>query len=63
MIFRSLRKTGRLDLEAVEMATRAAVHRAGAALLSELLRAEQPAAEVNNVIFRLINRALPAKAV
>lgn len=46
MIFRSLRQTGRLDLEAVEMATRAAMHRAGAALLSELLRAEQPAAEV-----------------
>jgi hypothetical protein len=33
----SLRKEGRLDLEALEMATRAAMHRAGAAVLEELL--------------------------
>ncbi len=31
-----------MDLEAVEMATRAAVHRAGAALLAELLQADAP---------------------
>ena len=37
MIFAGRRKSGRLDLEAVEMATRAALHRAGAAVLEELL--------------------------
>lgn len=35
--FGSFRKEGRLDLEALEMATRAAMHRAGAAVLEELL--------------------------
>jgi hypothetical protein len=37
VIFADLRKSGRLDLEAVEMATRTAMHRAGAAVLTELL--------------------------
>jgi hypothetical protein len=37
IIFQGRRKTGRLDLEAVEMAVRSAMHRAGAAALSELL--------------------------
>ena len=37
VIFQGRRKTGRLDLEAVEMAVRSAMHRAGAAALSELL--------------------------
>lgn len=40
MIFAGRRKSGKLDLEAVEMATRAALHRAGAAVLEELLAAE-----------------------
>jgi hypothetical protein len=40
VIFAGRRKCGRLDLEAVEMATRAALHRAGAAVLEELLAAE-----------------------
>jgi hypothetical protein len=39
VIFAGRRKSGRLDLEAVEMAPRAALHRAGAALLEELLTA------------------------
>jgi hypothetical protein len=39
VIFAGRRKSGRLDLEAVEMATRAAMHRAGAAVLEELLTA------------------------
>ena len=30
LVFQDQRKTGRLDLEAVEMAMRAAMHRAGA---------------------------------
>jgi hypothetical protein len=40
VIFAGRRKAGKLDLEAVEMATRAALHRAGAAVLEELLAAE-----------------------
>ncbi len=39
VIFAGRRKSGTLDLEAVEMATRAAMHRAGAAVLEELLAA------------------------
>jgi len=42
VVFQGLRKTGHLDLEAVEMATRAAMHRAGAAALTELLQYPQP---------------------
>ncbi len=40
MVFAGRRKSGKLDLEAVEMATRAALHRAGAAVLEELLAAQ-----------------------
>ncbi|MEO7145601.1 MAG: ISKra4 family transposase [Bryobacteraceae bacterium] len=43
VIFNSLRKTGRLDLEAIEMAVRSAMHRAGAAALTELLQFAAPA--------------------
>jgi hypothetical protein len=38
VIFADLRKSGRLDLEAVEMATRATMHQAGATVLRELLQ-------------------------
>ena len=38
IIFADLRKSKRLDLEAVEMATRTAMHRAGAAVLKGLLQ-------------------------
>jgi hypothetical protein len=38
VIFNDRRKTGRLDLETIEMAMRSAMHRAGAAALTELLR-------------------------
>ena len=41
VIFAGRRKAGKLDLEAVEMATRAALHRAGAAVLEELLADER----------------------
>jgi len=41
VIFAGRRKSGKLDLEAVEMATRAALHRAGAAVLEELLASPQ----------------------
>ena len=42
IVFTSLRKVGSVDLEAVEGATRAAVHRAGAAVLSHLLDEQEP---------------------
>jgi len=45
VIFNERRKTGRLDLEAIEMAMRSAMHQAGAAALTELLQFEIPSAE------------------
>jgi hypothetical protein len=42
-IFAQRRQSGRTDLEAVEAALRSALHQAGAAALSELLRYEAPA--------------------
>jgi hypothetical protein len=44
VIFSARRKTGCLDLEAIEMAVRSAMHHAGAAALTELLRFPVPAA-------------------
>jgi hypothetical protein len=44
-IFAQRGKDGRLDLEAVEMAMRSALHQAGAAALSELLRFAAPGAD------------------
>ena len=44
-IFTGRRKTGRLDLEAIEMAVRSAMHQAGAAALAELLQFPVPAAD------------------
>jgi hypothetical protein len=41
-IFADRRKTGQLDLEAVEMAIRSTVHQTGAAALTELLRFDPP---------------------
>ena len=43
VIFQGRRKSGRLDLEAIEMAVRSAMHRAGAAALTELLEFPAPA--------------------
>lgn len=45
LIFNDRRKTGQLDLEAIEMALRSALHRAGAAALSELLAFPAPDGE------------------
>lgn len=42
VIIRDLEKTGTVDLEAVEIATRKAVHHIGAGILTELLRQEPP---------------------
>ncbi len=44
VIFSARRRTGRLDLEAIEMAVRSAMHQAGAAALTELLQFPAPAA-------------------
>jgi hypothetical protein len=47
VVFGSLRREGRVDLEALEMATRAAMHRAGATVLGELLsETEVPEGEI-----------------
>src|ERR1700736_839159 len=43
VIFNARRKTGHLDLEAVEMAVRSVMHQAGTAALTELLQFEAPA--------------------
>ena len=45
VIFAGRRKTGRVDLEAVEMLMRSALHHAGAAALTELLQFPAPAAD------------------
>jgi hypothetical protein len=45
VIFSGRRKTGRLDLEAIEMVVRSALHQAGAAALTELLHFPAPAAD------------------
>jgi len=42
VLFQDRRNTGRMDLEATEMAMRAALHRAGAAALSQLLQFPAP---------------------
>jgi hypothetical protein len=44
VIFQERRKTGRLDLEAIEIAVRSAMHHAGAAALGELLQLPAPPA-------------------
>lgn len=44
-VFNDVGKTGRLDLEAIEMLVRSAMHRAGAAALTELLRLAAPPAD------------------
>ena len=49
LIFQERRKTGRLDLEATEMAMRSAMHHAGATALSELLQFSAPAPEQRSI--------------
>ncbi len=49
VIFQERRKTGRLDLEAIEMAVRSAMHHAGATALHELLQFPVPAAEQRSI--------------
>ncbi len=44
MIFQDRAKSGKLDLEAIEMALRSALHKAGAAALSQLLHCDAPVA-------------------
>ena len=49
MVFQDRRKRGRLDLEATEMAVRSALHRAGAAALTQLLQFPAPRDESRSV--------------
>ena len=51
MVFQDRRKSGRLDLEATEMAVRSALHRAGAAALTQLLQFPAPRDEPRTVAF------------
>jgi len=45
VVFQDRRRTGRLDLEATEMAVRSALHRAGATALTQLLQFPAPSEE------------------
>jgi hypothetical protein len=45
VVFNGRRRTGRLDLEAIEMVVRSAMHQAGAAALTELLQFPAPDAD------------------
>jgi hypothetical protein len=49
VVFEDRRKTGRLDLEATEMAMRSALHRAGAAALTQLLEFPAPREEKRTI--------------
>jgi hypothetical protein len=49
VIFQERRKTGRLDLEATEIALRSAMHHAGATALGQLLQFPVPTAEQRNI--------------
>ena len=50
IVFSGRRKSGHLDLEAVETAARAAMHRAGSAALTELLQFAAPTTEEERMI-------------
>ena len=52
VIFAGRRKSGRVDLEAVEMLVRSALHHAGAAALTELLQFPAPAAGRRRLLCR-----------
>jgi len=49
VVFQARHKTGRVDLEALETAVRSAMHRAGAAALSQLLQFPVPSAESRSI--------------
>jgi hypothetical protein len=49
VIFQERRKTGHLDLEAIEMAVRSSMHQAGATALTELLQFETPDADQRTI--------------
>lgn len=49
MIFRDRRQHGRIDLEAIEMAIRSALHQAGAAALTQLLQFDPPDPEQRTI--------------
>jgi hypothetical protein len=49
VLFNGRRKAERLDMEAIEMAIRSAMHQAGATALTELLRLPAPSAELRSL--------------
>ena len=50
VIFSGRRKTGHLDLEAIQMAVRSAMQHAGATALTELLRFPAPSAHQRTIV-------------
>jgi hypothetical protein len=58
LICQDRRKTGRFDLEAIEMAVRSAMHRVGATALGELLQFPVPPAEQRSVACPCGHRAV-----
>jgi hypothetical protein len=50
VVFQGRHKTGRVDLEALETAVRSAMHRAGAAAVSELLQFPAPSGERRSIL-------------
>ena len=57
MVFQGRHKTGRVDLEALETAVRSAMHRAGAAAVSELLQFPAPSGERRSILCACGHRA------
>ena len=57
------RKTGRLDLEAVGMAMRAAMHRAGASALGQLLRGDPPGPDEREFLVPAVTRLVTGRCV
>jgi hypothetical protein len=58
VLFTGLRKSGQIDLETIEMATRASMHQAGATALKHLLASPPPAERPTQI---QIKRFLPKK--
>ena len=56
-VFGERRRSGRTDLEAVEMAVRSGMHHAGAVALTELLRFAEPSADRRSLACRCGHRA------
>jgi hypothetical protein len=61
VVFAGLRITGRLDLEAIETATRAAMHRAGAGALHHLLKESGPVPATVGLLYQPLQQICNAR--